>query len=130
MARSGQLSERLAAEPLVRTVREALGEDAADELWIVGGAVRDALLGRPVRDLDLVVSGEPERVAHKLSRAVGGPVFPLSEAFGAWRGSPRSLTCTRHPTPNISPARPRRSSRTPRPSACSPSCAGSWRASG
>ena len=85
MARSGQLSERLAAEPLVQTVREALGEDAAEELWIVGGAVRDALLGRPVRDLDLVVNGDPEKVARKLSRAVGGPVFPLSKAFDAWR---------------------------------------------
>jgi putative nucleotidyltransferase with HDIG domain len=95
MARSGQLSERLAAEPLVRTVREALGEDAAEELWIVGGAVRDALLGRPVRDLDLVVRGEPEKVARKLSKAVGGPVFPLSEAFGAWRAMDpgREWTC-------------------------------------
>ena len=76
-------------------MREALGEDAADELWIVGGAVRDALLGRPVRDLDLVVRGEPEKVARKLSRAVGGPVFPLSEAFGAWRAMDpgREWTC-------------------------------------
>ena len=95
MARSGQLSERLAAEPLVRTVREALGEDVADDLWIVGGAVRDALLGRPVTDLDLAVRGEPEKVARTLAGAVGGPVFALSEAFGAWRAmdAARAWTC-------------------------------------
>jgi poly(A) polymerase len=95
MARGGQLSERLAAEPLVRTAREALGEGAAEEVWIVGGAVRDALLGRPVTDLDLTVRGEPEKVARRLASAVGGPVFPLSEAFGAWRAmdASRAWTC-------------------------------------
>jgi poly(A) polymerase len=95
MARGGQLSERLAAEPLVRTAREALADGAAEELWIVGGAVRDALLGRPVRDLDLAVRGEPEKVARKLAKAVDGPVFPLSEAFGAWRAMDpqRAWTC-------------------------------------
>ena len=96
MARGRELSERLAAEPLVRTARQALGEDAAEDVWIVGGAVRDALLGRPVRDLDLAVQGgEPEKVARRLARAVGGPVFPLSEAFGAWRAMDpqRTWTC-------------------------------------
>jgi len=28
------------------------------QVWLVGGAVRDELLGRPVRDLDLVVTGD------------------------------------------------------------------------
>jgi len=90
MARGRELSERLAAEPLVQTVRLALDGEA----WIVGGAVRDVLLGRAVRDLDLVVEGEPEQVARTLARAVGGPVFPLSEAFGAWRVMDRGRTWT------------------------------------
>jgi putative nucleotidyltransferase with HDIG domain len=93
MAR-GRLSERLAAEPLVRTAREALGDGAADELWIVGGAVRDALLGRPVTDLDLTVRGDSQQVARRLAGVVGGPVFPLSEAFGAWRAMNRERTWT------------------------------------
>ncbi len=88
------VSERLAAEPLVRTAREALADGAADEAWIVGGAVRDALLGRPVTDLDLTVRGDSEQVARRLARAVGGPVFPLSEAFGAWRAMDRERTWT------------------------------------
>jgi putative nucleotidyltransferase with HDIG domain len=88
MARQYGLSERLDAEAPVRAARAALA-GAAAEVWIVGGAVRDALLDRPVRDLDLAVRGEPETVARALAGVLGGPVFPLSEAFGAWRAMPR-----------------------------------------
>jgi len=55
------------------------------QAWIVGGAVRDQLLGRPVRDIDIAVAGDPEPVARALAADLGGPVFRLSEAFGAWR---------------------------------------------
>jgi poly(A) polymerase len=53
--------------------------------WIVGGAVRDELLGRPVTDVDVAVAGDPEPAARTLAAEHKGPVFPLSEAFGAWR---------------------------------------------
>jgi putative nucleotidyltransferase with HDIG domain len=53
--------------------------------WIVGGAVRDELLGRPVRDVDVAVAGDPARAARALAAELRGPVFRLSEAFGAWR---------------------------------------------
>jgi poly(A) polymerase len=85
MAAGRLLSDCLAAEEPVRAAREALAGGVADEVWIVGGAVRDAFLGRPVSDLDLAVRGEPEQVARAVADAVGGHVFPLSEAFGAWR---------------------------------------------
>jgi poly(A) polymerase len=55
------------------------------ESWIVGGALRDELLGRPVRDVDVAVAGDPAPVAKALAADVSGPVFRLSEAFGAWR---------------------------------------------
>jgi putative nucleotidyltransferase with HDIG domain len=55
------------------------------DTWIVGGALRDELLGRPVRDIDIAVAGDPEPVARAVADSVGGPVFRLSEAFGAWR---------------------------------------------
>jgi putative nucleotidyltransferase with HDIG domain len=55
------------------------------EAWIVGGALRDELLSRPVRDVDVAVTGDPERAAKALAAELGGPVFRLSEAFGAWR---------------------------------------------
>ena len=53
--------------------------------WLVGGAIRDRLLGRPVRDFDIAVAGDPEQAARAKAAEERGPVFPLSEAFGAWR---------------------------------------------
>ena len=71
-----------ASEP-VRRLREALSE--APGAWLVGGVVRDALLERPLVDFDLAVRGEARAAAQAASRALGGPAFSLSEAFGAWR---------------------------------------------
>jgi hypothetical protein len=62
--------------------REAL---AGQEAWLVGGAVRDRLLGRPLLDLDLAVPGDPAAAAKAVARAARGPAFELSDAFGAWR---------------------------------------------
>jgi hypothetical protein len=62
-------------------VRELLGGEGA---WIVGGAVRDLRLGRPVLDLD-VACREPRDAAHRYAARFGGAVFPLSERHGAWR---------------------------------------------
>jgi poly(A) polymerase len=53
--------------------------------WIVGGALRDELLGREVTDVDIAVEGDPEAAARRLAAELRGPVFRLSEAFGAWR---------------------------------------------
>jgi poly(A) polymerase len=66
----------------VAVARAALGDASA---WIVGGALRDRLLGRSTTDLDLVVSADPGAAARRVSRAGRGPAFELSEAFGAWR---------------------------------------------
>jgi tRNA nucleotidyltransferase/poly(A) polymerase len=78
--------EALDSHPRVRTAREAL---AGTDAWIVGGTVRDALLDRPVVDLDLAVRGDPEGAARAIARAVKGPAFQLSEQFGAWRAHAR-----------------------------------------
>jgi poly(A) polymerase len=62
------------------------GRDA----WLVGGAVRDRLLGRAVVDLDIVIEGDPGQGARAIAQAakgagVGSACFALSEEFGAWR---------------------------------------------
>jgi hypothetical protein len=57
---------------------------SGEEAWVVGGAVRDELLGRPVFDLD-VACREPERAARRLVARGGDAIYPLNEAFGAWR---------------------------------------------
>ncbi|MGI9184855.1 MAG: HD domain-containing protein [Solirubrobacteraceae bacterium] len=59
------------------------------DAWLVGGALRDRLLGRPTGDFDVVIprTGDRivERTARALGRGAGGVAFALSDAFGAWR---------------------------------------------
>jgi len=73
----------LAGAPAVRASRQALG--AAEGIWIVGGAIRDAALGRVVKDVDLAVARDERQAASAIGRVAGGPVFRLSEEFGTWR---------------------------------------------
>jgi tRNA nucleotidyltransferase/poly(A) polymerase len=57
---------------------------AGEEAYLVGGAIRDELLGRPVLDVD-VACREPEQAARRYRARAGGALFPLSERHGAWR---------------------------------------------
>jgi poly(A) polymerase len=75
--------ERLAAAPVVEAAREVL--PGADPAWIVGGAVRDAILGREVSDLDLAVAGDPGAAARAIGKAIDEHAFELSAEFGTWR---------------------------------------------
>jgi len=77
----------LEGAPATRACLEALG--GRDDAWIVGGAVRDAILGRRVVDLDLALAGEPRDAARRIARAAGGPAFELSAEFGTWRALAR-----------------------------------------
>jgi poly(A) polymerase len=87
------LEDRLGAAASVTAVRGALG--GGEGAWIVGGTVRDALLGRPLVDVDLAVAADPREAARAVAAEARGPLFPLSEAFGAWRvlSRDRSFTC-------------------------------------
>jgi putative nucleotidyltransferase with HDIG domain len=73
----------LDASPAVRAARAAA--DDAVGVWVVGGAVRDALLERPVTDVDLAVDGDVETFARALSSAADGHPFELSDEFATWR---------------------------------------------
>lgn len=75
--------ERLAAAPVVAAIRRAL--PGAEGVWIVGGAVRDAALGREVADLDLAVAGDPGAAARAIGAELGEHAFELSAEFGTWR---------------------------------------------
>src|SRR5881394_1583918 len=66
---------------MLETAREVL---AGEEAWVVGGAIRDELLGRELVDLDIACR-EPERAARAYAKRSGGAPFPLSERHGAWR---------------------------------------------
>ncbi|MEA2372674.1 MAG: poly(A) polymerase [Solirubrobacteraceae bacterium] len=64
-------------------VREPLHGEAA---WLVGGVIRDRLLGRgPATDIDVVLDGDVRGAARRLARASGAVAFELSGEFGAWR---------------------------------------------
>ncbi len=53
----------------------------ACEGWLVGGSVRDLLLGCKVKDLDIVVEGDPEPLARRLAEELEGK-FSARSAFG------------------------------------------------
>ncbi len=76
------LAERLAASPLVAAAGRALA--GGERAWIVGGAVRDAALGREVTDLDLAVA-DPGAAARAIAAELGQHAFELSAEFGTWR---------------------------------------------
>ena len=76
---------KVRSAPAAKVAAGALagGEEPA---WVVGGAVRDALLGAEVVDVDLAVSrGTEERIAREIAAAAGGFVFELSAEYGTWR---------------------------------------------
>jgi poly(A) polymerase len=78
-----RLTERLVESQAVQALLRA--EPEPDSVWIVGGALRDAALGREVIDLDLAVSGEERAHARALARAIEGQAFELSAEFATWR---------------------------------------------
>src|SRR5262249_37507106 len=67
------LSRRREVAALGRAARER-GADA----WIVGGALRDRLLGLPLPEVDAAVSGDAEAIAGDLERAGHGRAVFLS----------------------------------------------------
>ena len=61
---------------------KSAGRIARDEgvpVYLVGGSVRDMLLGRPVEDLDLVVVGDAETMASIVAKRLSGQVVSRSQ---------------------------------------------------
>lgn len=56
-----------------------------DAAWLVGGCLRDELLGRTVKDLDVVVEGSADTFSRELADRLGGAVYASSDTFGTWR---------------------------------------------
>ena len=74
------LEINLPAEKL--TLVRMAGQIAQGEgvsLYLVGGAVRDLLLGRPAEDLDLVVEGDAENLAYIIAKGLSGQVVSRSQ---------------------------------------------------
>ncbi len=70
----------LAASPLMTTLGRAFG-DAGFEIAIVGGPVRDALLGRSTNDLDLTTNARPDDIL-RIVGPLASATWDIGRAFG------------------------------------------------
>jgi putative nucleotidyltransferase with HDIG domain len=71
-----------ALQLLASLVREVSPRDG---VWLVGGAVRDALLGREAVEADLAVAGDVEAFAEAAAAALGTRCVPLGREQPLWR---------------------------------------------
>lgn len=76
VARLGALAET----PVVRTLADAFAA-AGHELAIVGGPVRDALLGRTINDLDFATDARPDGIL-RIVKPLATATWDIGRAFG------------------------------------------------
>ena len=74
---------------LVAAARLATRERAqrwpAGSPYLVGGAVRDLLLNRPITEIDLVVPGDAAAWARAAAQALGSRAVQIDDRIGVWR---------------------------------------------
>src|SRR5690349_20799295 len=70
----------LAAHPVVRALGEAF-QSAGFELAVVGGPVRDALLGRETHDLDFTTNAQPDEIL-AIVKPLASAHWDIGRAFG------------------------------------------------
>ncbi|HEY9721004.1 MAG TPA: hypothetical protein V6D47_03270, partial [Oscillatoriaceae cyanobacterium] len=88
-------------EPLIDRLQSLLSDRP---VALVGGCVRDWLLGRQPIDWDLVVEGDPAPVADAIAQALKAPRVLLDAEFGVWRVAVRdgvSLDVVRQQGPTL-----------------------------
>ncbi len=72
------------ARRLLADLRRVWLNDDADG-YIAGGYIRDLLLDRRARDIDIALAGDPSLLAQLAAEATGGRAFPLDEERGIMR---------------------------------------------
>ncbi|RPI99650.1 MAG: hypothetical protein EHM39_06135, partial [Chloroflexi bacterium] len=76
-------------------------------VYIVGGAVRDAVLQRPLHDIDLASEGDGRPIARKIANAFGGAYYPLDRERGVgraiinWEGDPLTIDAAQFRGPDL-----------------------------
>lgn len=73
-----QGGSRLALDPLLQTLKEVLARQDMP-VYLVGGAVRDAVLGHISHDLDFVVPNDAIKLAFRVGDALGVPAYALDK---------------------------------------------------
>jgi poly(A) polymerase len=83
-----QESDNIKVIPEVRTLLGNLRRYFAEqdiEVYLVGGFIRDMLLGRDTADIDFCVSADGMKVASDVADVLGGKYVPLDEENGTGR---------------------------------------------
>lgn len=80
----GYITSLVAADPAVREASKALEADGG-EVFAVGGAVRDAILGKEPKDIDLMVTGKTPAEVQAVLRDLPGTVISTGKDFGVFR---------------------------------------------
>lgn len=72
---------RLVFNPEISSLLDLIGSELEpdQDLYVVGGAIRDVLLGRKLRDLDFVMSTDPTSLAKKVSKKLKAGFFVLDD---------------------------------------------------
>ena len=70
-------TQALSFSPLLEQVRSIL--ENHKQIYLAGGAVRDALLQRVSHDLDFAVAGDALKLARKVANALGGAYYRLDD---------------------------------------------------
>ena len=71
--------------PLQRRVLDALAEVADEQqvkLFVIGGFVRDLLLKRPSKDIDVLVLGDGPAIAAEAAKKLGNPRLSVFKTYG------------------------------------------------
>ncbi|MDQ3703209.1 MAG: CCA tRNA nucleotidyltransferase [Chloroflexota bacterium] len=72
------------APPLEQRVRQLAGafQEAGHRLYLVGGSLRDRMLGRPVHDVDLTTDATPDEIRRLVKRVRPDAVYDIGAKFG------------------------------------------------
>ena len=73
-----QSGARLALDPLIHKLKDVLARQDMP-VYLVGGAVRDAVLGHISHDLDFVVPSNAIKLAFRIGDALGVPAYALDK---------------------------------------------------
>lgn len=74
----------VASNPVIQPVVEALMA-AGGQVYAVGGAVRDTIMGKTPKDIDLMVSGIPKENIDSVLAPLGGDIDYTGKDFGVFR---------------------------------------------
>ena len=80
------VERRLAWAPVIDALRALVSDGRLrTPLYLVGGSVRDAWLGRAAPDIDLTTPGDGQPLARTIANALGGAYYPLDAERGVGR---------------------------------------------